>query len=88
MEQWCNIDFDGWAANPIGYARHLFMNGVEVINPVIPEGITMIKQYTFYHLSSIASVTLPSTLDTICHGAFEDCNGLQRTYFNGTVEQW
>lgn len=88
MEQWCNIDFDGWAANPIGYARHLFMNGVEVINPVIPEGITMIKQYTFYHLSSIASVTLPSTLDTICYGAFVDCNGLQRTYFNGTVEQW
>ncbi len=88
MEQWCNIDFECGSSNPICYARHLFMNGVEVINPVIPEGITELKRNVFYNLSSIASITLPSTLDTIGDAAFEGCNGLLRTIYNGTVEQW
>ena len=88
IEQWCYIDFDCWASNPINYARHLFMDNREVINLVIPEGIRIIKQYAFMHLSSIASVTLPSTLDSIGYAAFDDCNGLRRTNFSGTVADW
>lgn len=88
IEQWCQIDFDCWWSNPIQIARHLFMDGREVVNLVIPEGVSVVKQYAFSHLSSLASVTLPSTLDSIAGGAFDDCNGLQRTYYNGTVAQW
>ena len=88
IEQWCQIDFDCWNSNPIYFARHMFMEGREVVNLVVPEGVHAIKRYAFVHLSSLASVTLPSTLDTLGNAAFEDCNGLQRTYFGGTVADW
>ncbi len=88
IADWCNIDFECWYSNPISYARHLFMNGSEVVNLVVPEGITEIKKYAFMRLSSLASVTLPSTLDSIDYNAFNECNGLQRTNFTGTVADW
>ncbi len=88
IEQWCAIDFDYWASNPCQYAHNLYIGGSEVTNLVIPEGVTSIGKYAFYGLSNLTTVTLPSTLDTVCPSAFESCNGLIRTIFNGTLAQW
>ena len=39
---WCNIDFDGYNSNPLTYAQHLYLNGEEVKDLVIPNSVTSI----------------------------------------------
>lgn len=72
LTAWCNIKFDN---NPLKYAGHLFLNSEEVINLVIPEGITTIG-YAFPNCKSLTSVIFPNTMTEIGASSFEDCTGL------------
>ena len=47
---WCNINFDD---NPIEYANHLYINGTEVTNLVIPNSVTSIGSYAFSGCSGL-----------------------------------
>ena len=42
----CSITF-GDGGNPLGKAHHLYINGSEVTNVVIPNGVTSIGNYAF-----------------------------------------
>ena len=88
VAQWCAVDFGWWNCNPTAFAHHLYIGGQEVINLVVPEGVTSIGQYAFYWLSSLTSVTLPSTLDTVGQEAFTECSGLVRVNYTGMVADW
>lgn len=63
-------------AQPLGYAHHLYLNGQEVKDLVIPDGVTSIADYTFYGCSGLTSVTIPKSVTSIGGGAFEECTGL------------
>ena len=75
LQQWCLIEF-GSDSNPTYYAHSLYIQGEEVTNLVIPEGITKIGDGTFSGCMGLTSVTLPSTLTSIGEYAFEDCRSL------------
>lgn len=77
IESWCNIGFDWKDSNPLGYAKHLFIDGKEVNDIVIPEEITIIDEYAFYGFVGIKSITLPKTLEWIYKFAFKDCSNLE-----------
>ena len=70
---WCNIKFND---NPLSYAHHLYLNGEEVINLVIPDGVTSIGDYAFSGCSSLTSITIPESVTSIGRDAFEDCSNL------------
>ena len=74
LEQWLSIDFgSSWMGGP----SHTFIvNGEELTNLVVPEGITTIPAYAFYGCSGITNITLPSSLNIIGDGAFNRCSGL------------
>lgn len=36
LAAWCRIDFGGYLANPLQFAKHLYLNGSEVTNLQIP----------------------------------------------------
>lgn len=74
IESLCNIDFDGSFSNPLYKAGHLYINGQEVTNVVIPNGITTLD-YTFYGAKYITSVTIPNTVTSI-DNAFGSCEKL------------
>ena len=57
---WCNIGFVSNTSNPLCYAHHLYMNGEEVKDLVIPNSVTSIGNYAFCNCSGLTSVTIPN----------------------------
>ena len=49
---WCNIEFDTsnstYSSNPFCYATKLYVNGQEVKDLIIPNGVSSISDYAFY----------------------------------------
>lgn len=77
LAAWCRIDFGGYLANPLQFAKHLYLNGSEVTNLQIPDGVTVISDYAFEYGQNITSVTVPSSVTTIGDYAFYLCDGIR-----------
>lgn len=83
LEKWCNISFGGSTnyyystddtyANPISIAKHLYLNGTEVEDLVIPNSVITINKLAFYSCYGLKSVTIPNSVTTIGDGAFGGC---------------
>ena len=76
LAAWCDIEFASFYANPLFYAHHLYLNGEEVKDLVIPNSMTYIAGHTFAGCSGLTSVTIPNSVKNICWYAFMDCSGL------------
>lgn len=55
---------------------HLYIGESEVINLVIPDGITEVAQSKFAYFNQIESVYIPDSVVTVGTSAFYDCTGL------------
>ena len=76
IEQWCNIFFDGYGANPLRNGASLYLNGDLVTNLIIPDTVTSIGCYAFEHCTSLTSVTIPDSVTFIGNNAFYYCTSL------------
>ena len=83
IEAWCRINFYNYTemssyhtSNPLSYAHHLYLNGSEVINLVIPNSITSIGESAFIGCKDITSITIPISVTSIGNHAFSGCTGL------------
>lgn len=72
---WCKISFIQ-SSNPLKFARHLFLNGEEVKDLVIPNGVTSIEGSAFYGCTGLTSVTIDNSVTSIGNAAFYGCTGL------------
>ena len=77
LVSWCKINFNNYESNPLYYAKHLYLNGNEVENLVIPNEITRINNLAFYGCSGLTSVTIPNSVTSIGERSFYDCYNLQ-----------
>ena len=76
LSAWLMIDFKTVHSNPLALADHLYLNGNEITNLVIPSNITEIKKYAFYGCSGFTgSLTIPNSVTTIGESAFSHCSG-------------
>ena len=69
LEAWCNIDFGTYNSSPLFVASHFYINGEEVMDLVIPNGVTSIKDYAFASFNG-TSVTIPNSVTSIGDYAF------------------
>lgn len=76
LTKWCGIAFGSWDANPLCRGGRLFLNGEEVVDLKIPEGVTEIKNFAFYGCCGLRSVTIPNSVTKIGHEAFKGCDSL------------
>ena len=76
LAAWCRIFFSGNESNPLNYAHHLYINGEEIKDLVIPNSVTTIGNYAFQYCSSLTSVTIPNSVTTIGTQAFYRCTSL------------
>lgn len=80
LAAWCSIKFANEYSNPLSNnltkKRHLFINGEEVKDLVIPNSIKSIGDYAFCYYNTLTSVTIPNSILSIGNSAFNGCNGL------------
>ncbi len=73
MEAWCKVGLgDKNNSKPLSY--HLYMNGEEIKDFVVPNSITSIGDYTFYGCSGLMSITIPNSVTSIGEYAFAGCS--------------
>lgn len=70
LESWCNISFANELSNPLFYAHHLYLNGEEIKDLIIPNSVTTIGNFAFRYCSGLTSVTIGKNVTSIGDGAF------------------
>ena len=73
LEAWCGIEF---RSNPLSNAHHLYLNGEEIKNLVIPNSVTTIGNTAFSGCTGLTSVTIGNSVTSIGDYAFSGCSGL------------
>ena len=86
MTAWLDLEFEGLYANPMYYADHLYLNGQEITELTIPNGITAIGDYAFLNLTSLQSVMVSEGVTHIGAYAFKGCTGLKNVSLPNTLE--
>ena len=85
IASWCNISFSGYYSNPLYYAHHLYLNGIEVTDLTIPNSVTSIGNYAFYGCSGLTNVTIPNSVTSIGESTFYGCSGLNSVTIPNSV---
>ena len=76
VECLCGIKYGNLNARPQPQSGRLYVNGKEVTELVVPEGVTSIGRFAFYDCPYIITLSLPSTLREIGSLAFTKCTGI------------
>ena len=92
LAAWCRIEFDNASANPLSYARNLYLNGEKITDLVLPELVTDsvyvtdlaygVGNYAFFNID-IDSLTVPSHVQKIGDEAFYGSTVEQITFEEG-----
>ena len=84
IDQWAEIEFDGYCANPLYYAKQLKING-EVVTEVNLTSATKVSNYAFRNCSSLTSVVIGDSVTSIGSSAFYNCYNLTSVVIGHSV---
>ena len=89
LAAWCKIyfEYDGpnQCSNPLNIAQHLYLNGVEIKDLIIPNSVMSINNYTFSGWSGLTSVTIPNSVTSIGRQVFNQCSRLASVTISNSV---
>ena len=85
LEAWCKITFSNIVSNPLVYAHHLFLNGNEIKDLIIPSNVTSIGKYAFRNCKALTSVSIPSSVTEVGECVFESCTSLTSVTINNNI---
>ncbi len=74
-------------ANPMHYAKNLYVAGELLVDLVIPENITEIPKYAFYNVKTMKSLTLHSNVQKIGKGTFSGCTNVKSVHIPD-IDAW
>ena len=92
LTAWCKIEygineaFPSDAPNPLIYAKHLYMDGQEVTNLVIPEDVSAISSFAFKNCEGLTSINIGNTVTTIGEYAFANCTNVRTITIGSAVK--
>lgn len=70
------LNHDQWYSNPLYKAHHLYLNGEEVKDLIIPDNATIIGDGAFIGCSSITSLSIPNSVTSIGIKSFFGCTNI------------
>jgi len=76
---WCGINFMNYASNPLYDAKEkrlYYDEDSEIIDLVIPNGVTSISKYAFERCTGLKTLTIGSNVNSIGEEAFYLCSNL------------
>ena len=85
IKAWCGIYFADIRSNPLLYAHHLYLNGEEIKDLVIPNSVSTICDRVFLGCSALTSVTIPNSVTTIGNMSFYECSDLTSVTIGNNV---
>ena len=83
LAAWCGVNIEDWEGNPLLYARHLYLNGGEVKDLVVPDGVETLRWGVFHDCEGLRTVTIPKSVKTIGGSAFDYCENLTTVNIEG-----
>ena len=85
LAAWCKISFANYAANPVSYSEHLYLNDALLTDLVIPDSITSIGKLAFYCCTDITNLTIPNSVTSIGYRAFYYCKKMSTINFPASL---
>ena len=94
LAAWCCVKFGGnrpdppntWA-NPLSPGKAaLFLNGDEICDLVVPDGIGEVMNHAFYYCTNLTSVVLSDSVTNIAKSAFCYCSGITNIVFSRNLK--
>ena len=82
---WCNITFGNAYANPLRYARNLYIDGSPMTDLTIPDSVTSISSNSFYNCTNLLSLAIPTGVTRIGAYSFYGCGGLTNVTVSESV---
>ncbi len=76
LEKWCTVSFANRDSNPLYYSHALYLNGEEIVELNIPEGVTSIANYAFIGGYGFKKINIPEGVNTIGGNTFTSCRGI------------
>ena len=76
LSAWCKIDFYNIWANPLSYAKNLYIDGILTTHITIPSDLSEIKNHTFRNCCNLEYVNIHNNISSIGECAFEQCSSL------------
>lgn len=86
LDSWCKINFNNWSSNPLYYAHHLFLDGTEILELIIPSSVISIGNNAFYG-GEFSSIKIPISVLEIGENAFMNCTRLKKVEISN-LESW
>lgn len=83
---WCSIEFSTQDSNPVYFSHSLRISKETICDIVVPESVTILKQFTFSGFSNLHSVQLHNGVKEILNGCFLECSGLKSIEIPYSVE--
>ncbi len=85
LSAWCKICFNHSTANPLHYAKNLYLNGELATDLTISNNIAEIGEYAFSNCKSLTSVTIGDNTISIGSYAFNNCASLSSVTIGNRV---
>ena len=85
LGKWAEIEFDGYDANPLCYAKKLYLNG-QLVTEANLNTAKKIGNYAFYKCSDLTKVTIGNSVTSIGSLAFYGCSNLTNIIIGNSVK--
>ena len=86
LQSWCSMSFNSTKANPMAYAKDIYINGSNDFALVLPEDVCAIGNNAFYNCKGLRSLTIKGKVKQIGMNCFADCINLKNVYLSDDIE--
>lgn len=86
LQSWCSMSFNSTKANPMTYAKDIYINGANDFDLVLPEDVCAIGNNAFHNCKGLRSLTIKGRVKQIGMNCFADCINLKNVCLSDDIE--